>query len=165
MSSSASGSGTIKATATLKTDTIAGVITFEQPQSGGATRVHGQVKGLAAGVHGFHVHQFGDLSNGCLSAGGHFNPHGKQHGGPLDENRHAGDLGNVEAKLQADGSTVVDIDITDKLLSLVGPHSIIGRSLIVHANPDDLGLGGHADSKTTGKAGGRVACAVIGVAQ
>ena len=39
-------------------------------------------------LHGFHVHEFGNLSNGCGSTGGHFNPFGKQHGGPSDEDRY-----------------------------------------------------------------------------
>jgi len=161
----AATTGTIKATAVLKADGIQGLITFVQPLSGGKTSVTGSITGLKAGKHGFHIHAFGDLSNGCISAGPHYNPHGKQHGGPADENRHVGDLGNIEVASTADGTNKVDIKFEDHLCSLVGPHSILGRSVIVHADPDDLGLGGHADSKTTGNAGGRLACGVIGIAQ
>lgn len=64
---------------------------------------------------------------GCTSAGPHFNPHGKEHGAPTDADRHAGDLGNVEAG--ADG--VAKILISDKQISLTGPNSIIGRTVVV----------------------------------
>lgn len=107
------------------------------------------------------MHEFGDTTNGCVSAGPHFNPHKKDHGGPNDAVRHAGDLGNIVA----DGSGVGKVNITDKQISLFpGPLNIIGRTLVVHADPDDLGKGGHELSLTTGNAGGRVACGVIGVA-
>jgi len=112
-------------------------------------------------LHGFHIHEFGDNTNGCISAGAHFNPHDKVHGAPEDEIRHVGDLGNVEAGVNG----VAKVNITDKLLTLSGPLSIIGRSVVVHADPDDLGKGGHELSKTTGNAGGRSACGVIGVAK
>jgi Cu-Zn family superoxide dismutase len=41
--------------------------------------------------------------------------------------------------------------------------SILGRTVVIHADPDDLGRGGHELSKTTGNAGGRLACGVIGI--
>lgn len=75
--------------------------------------------------------------------------------------RHVGDLGNVVAN----DAGVAKVDISDKLISLMGEHSIIGRTLVVHADPDDLGLGGHELSSTTGNAGARVACGVIGIAK
>lgn len=121
----------------------------------------GEVSGLTKGLHGFHIHEFGDNTNGCISAGAHFNPHGKDHGSPTASVRHVGDLGNVEAG--DDG--VAKVNITDKEISLCGPMSIIGRTLVVHADPDDLGVGGHELSKTTGNAGARVACGVVGIAK
>jgi len=81
------------------------------------------------------------------------------HAGPDDASRHVGDLGNVIA----DSNGVAKIDITDKVISLTGELSIIGRTMVVHADPDDLGRGGHDLSKTTGNAGARVACGVIGL--
>lgn len=91
------------------------------------TRVTGQITGLKPGKHGFHIHQFGDLTNGCISAGAHFNPFNKEHGGPNDYNRHAGDLGNVIAG--PDGVAVVEI--VDREIPLNGLYSIIGRSVVV----------------------------------
>ena len=89
----------------------------------------GEVTGLKTGQHGFHIHEFGDYTAGCVSAGPHFNPAGKDHGGPNDENRHAGDLGNITAwhgRAQPDGVNIVDAQIP-----LEGPNSILGRSVVV----------------------------------
>lgn len=97
-----------------------------------------------------------------MSAGGHFNPLNAPHGGPEDKptERHIGDLGNVTA----DEKGEVEVELTDHLISLRGPRSILARSVVVHADEDDLGRGGFPDSKTTGHAGARVACGVIGLA-
>uniref|UniRef100_A0A0K8TQF3 Superoxide dismutase [Cu-Zn] n=1 Tax=Tabanus bromius TaxID=304241 RepID=A0A0K8TQF3_TABBR len=138
---------------------VKGTVFFEQEDENAPVKLRGEVTGLAAGNHGFHVHEFGDNTNGCTSAGAHFNPHGKDHGGPNAEVRHVGDLGNVVAG--SDG--VAKVNITDKLISLTGEHNIVGRTLVVHADPDDLGVGGHELSKTTGNAGARLGCGVIGI--
>ena len=66
-------------------------------------------------------------NTGCVSAGSHFNPYGKQHGGPKDDNRHAGDLGNIVAN--DDGEA--NVDVIDKQLPLSGENNIIGRSVVV----------------------------------
>ncbi|KAI2803823.1 hypothetical protein RDWZM_001849 [Blomia tropicalis] len=148
-----------KAVVVLKGDSpVSGTIFFEQKDNGPVS-VTGTVNGLTAGDHGFHVHEFGDNTNGCTSAGAHFNPFGKTHGAPADQERHVGDLGNVTA----DANGVANVNIQDSLITLEGANTIVGRSLVVHADPDDLGRGGHELSKTTGNAGGRVACGVIGL--
>ncbi|CAH8616037.1 unnamed protein product [Heterobilharzia americana] len=139
---------------------VNGVVKFSQDTVDAPVHVHAEFRGLKTGKHGFHVHEFGDTTNGCISAGAHFNPTNHEHGAPEDSIRHVGDLGNVVA--DADGNAVYDA--TDKLLSLSGPHSIIGRTMVIHENEDDLGRGGHELSKVTGNAGGRLACGVIGVA-
>ena len=101
------------------------------------------------------------MVGGSIS-GGHFNPANAEHAGPADAQRHAGDLGNVLAS--ADG--IIDATIVDAGISLLpgAQTSVIGRSCVLHADVDDLGRGGHADSKTTGHAGARIACGVIGLA-
>jgi Cu-Zn family superoxide dismutase len=95
---------------------------------------------------------------GCISAGPHYNPHGKTHGAPEAEVRHAGDLGNITASATGEAT----LKIEDSHLKLIGPYTIIGRTVVVHADEDDLGLGGHELSATTGNAGDRLACGVIG---
>ncbi|XP_071955137.1 superoxide dismutase [Cu-Zn]-like [Antedon mediterranea] len=150
---------TIKAVCILVGEKVKGVINFTQEAADGPVKVTGEVTGLAAGNHGFHIHEFGDYTSGCSSAGSHFNPFKKTHGAPEDEVRHVGDLGNCVA----DDSGIAKIDLTDKLLNLTGVNSIIGRSVVVHADVDDLGKGGHEQSLTTGNAGGRLACGVIGI--
>lgn len=83
----------------------------------------------------------------------------KNHGAPTDEVRHVGDLGNI----YAEDNGVAQISITDNIISLTGRNSIIGRAVVVHSDADDLGRGGFSDSLTTGHAGTRVACGVIGI--
>lgn len=132
---------------------VRGVVRFAPVADG--VRVTGLISGLAPGKHGFHVHEFGDATaKDGSSAGGHFNPAQKAHGAPDDEARHAGDLGNITA--DSDGNA--RINFVDPHLRLDGPHSIIGRSIVVHADPDDL------SSQPSGNAGARVAVGVIGIA-
>ncbi|KAM8708921.1 hypothetical protein ACLKA7_015830 [Drosophila subpalustris] len=138
-----------------------GTVFFEQEAEGSPVKVTGEVNGLAPGLHGFHVHEFGDNTNGCMSSGPHFNPYKKEHGAPTDGDRHLGDLGNITAS--GDGPTPVNI--SDNQITLFGENSIIGRTVVVHADPDDLGKGGHELSKTTGNAGARIGCGVIGIAK
>lgn len=89
------------------------------------------------------------------------NPHNKEHGAPDDSNRHVGDLGNFET----DGQGNAKGSVSDKFIKLIGPESVLGRTIVVHAGTDDLGQGGDEESKKTGNAGGRPACGVIGIAQ
>lgn len=85
----------LHAVAVLKNDAgLAGNIFFKQDASGGPVSVTGEIKGLTPGDHGFHVHEFGDTTNGCISAGPHFNADpSNHHGGPTSDIRHNGDLG------------------------------------------------------------------------
>jgi len=152
----------VTAVAVIRGDSkISGTVKFEQADENAPTTISWDITGHDANAErGMHVHTFGDNTNGCTSAGPHFNPFSKTHGGPSDEERHVGDLGNFKTDGQgnAKGTT------TDKLLKLIGLHSIVGRTVVVHQGTDDLGKGGHEDSKTTGNAGGRPACGVIGIA-
>uniref|UniRef100_A0A0D2NPW4 Superoxide dismutase [Cu-Zn] n=1 Tax=Gossypium raimondii TaxID=29730 RepID=A0A0D2NPW4_GOSRA len=125
----------------------------------GPTTVNVRITGLTPGPHGFHLHEYGDTTNGCMSTGPHFNPNNMTHGAPEDEVRHAGDLGNIIAN--ADG--VAEATIVDNQIPLSGPNAVVGRAFVVHELEDDLGKGGHELSLTTGNAGGRLACGVVGL--
>uniref|UniRef100_D0V5H6 Superoxide dismutase [Cu-Zn] n=1 Tax=Musa formosana TaxID=399792 RepID=D0V5H6_9LILI len=140
-------------------DAVRGSLHFIHDTSTGYTHVRGRISGLAPGLHGFHIHSFGDTTNGCNSTGPHFNPLNKSHGAPRDEERHAGDLGNIVAN--QDG--VAEVYLKDLQDPLCGPNSILGRAVVVHADPDDLGRGGHQLSKSTGNAGARIGCGIIGL--
>jgi Cu-Zn family superoxide dismutase len=130
----------------------AGTVTFAP--DAGRTRVVARVSGLPPGLHGFHVHEKGDCSApDAMSAGGHFNPHGKAHGDAQGAARHAGDLGNLSA--DKDGNAALEITVEGLSLSPGAPDSVIGRSVVVHANPDDL------KSQPAGNSGPRVACGVV----
>jgi Cu-Zn family superoxide dismutase len=131
-----------------------GVVRFTQ--EGDSVKVVAELEGLTPSAkHAFHIHQYGDCSSADgMSAGGHYNPQGHQHGLPDAENRHAGDLGNV----QADDQGKAHYEITVKNISIVGlQNPIIGRAVIVHAKPDDGG-------QPVGNAGSRIGCGVIGIA-
>lgn len=128
-----------------------GIVRFEQRDD--ALHLRGRITGLTPGKHGFHIHEFGDLSDPKgESAGGHFNPDGHQHGAPGAEEHHAGDFGNIEANQNG----VAEVNIKAPWLKL---HFVIGRALVVHGGADDL------TSQPSGDAGPRAALGVIGIAQ
>ena len=120
-------------------------------------RIQATFSKLPKGNHGFHIHKAGDLrGEGCQGACAHFHKGAPQvHGGYKTRRRHTGDLGNIE--LPSKGQ----LKKTYTLKGLRIPE-LWGRSIIVHADEDDLGEGGHDDSHTTGHSGARIACAVFG---
>ena len=107
---------------------VRGTVKFVQSkgEANAPVKVIVSLRGLPPGKHGFHVHALGDLTSGCASAGGHFNPHGKTHGGREDNERHVGDLGNLVAGPEGK----VETEFEDHVISLKGEHSIIGRTLV-----------------------------------
>jgi Cu-Zn family superoxide dismutase len=134
---------------------VSGTVTFTPVADG--VKVHAELTGLTPGKHGFHVHEFGDCGAAdASSAGGHFNPTNQPHAGPDSAARHEGDMGNVEA----DTSGNAKLDYVDHQISLGNDaKSAIGRSVVVHAKPDDL------KSQPSGDSGARIACGVIGWAK
>lgn len=113
---------------------------------------------VASFEHGFHVHTNGDLSRSCQSTGVHFNPMGVAHGGPMDEIKHIGDLGN----LKVDREGKIDTEYSFSHISLIGGNGIIGKSLVIHAQADDYGKNKESESSVaTGNSGPKIGCCVI----
>jgi superoxide dismutase, Cu-Zn family len=122
-------------------------------QRDGGLEIVATVSGLTPGQHGFHIHEKGDCSApDATSAGGHFNPTGQPHGHPAHDHHHLGDM----PMLQADASGSATLKSFLPGLSLDGkPSGILGRAVIVHADPDDF------RTQPTGNSGARVACGVV----
>ena len=137
---------------------ISGLVTFTKVPEG--ILIVADVDGLKPGKHGFHVHEHGDCGGtDGMKAGGHFNPTHTKHGGPDSAERHVGDFGNLDA----DRNGHAHYERVDTLIAFEGENSILERSIIIHADPDDL------VSQPTGNSGPRIACgkveAVIDVTQ
>ena len=153
----------IYAIAVFNNDNIKGTVRFTEDVDANRVRIDVSIKGLSPNsLHGFHVHEAGDLTDKCTSMCAHFNPYGKTHGCPGMKERHVGDLGNLSTNSK--GEAVYSF--YDNAIKLRGTRSnILGRGLIIHADKDDCGHGGNAESFKTGNAGKRIACAVIGYAK
>ena len=152
----------IKAIATFNDKKVKGTVRFTEEPSKSRIRIDIDLVGLkTSGLHGFHVHEYGDMSDSCESMCAHFNPYNKTHGCPGMKDRHVGDLGNIKTNAKGEAKYT----FYDDMISLHGTKTnIIGRGLIIHADEDDCGQGGQPDSLITGHAGKRIACAVIGYA-
>lgn len=158
---------TTRAIAVFAGPEITGTVVFRksEPKTEGCL-VEANLSGLAKGKHGFHIHRYGNLLNNCKAACEHYNPCGTVHGGPDSEHHHVGDLGNI----CANSAGIATLRMHFPYIFLSGPCSVVGRSVVIHEDADDLGKGGVAGSKErqeslkTGNAGKRLACAVIGIA-
>jgi len=131
-----------------------GTATFTEVSGG--VRIVLEARGLPPGAKGVHIHETGTCDPpGFTTAGGHFNPEGKQHGALNPQGSHGGDLPNIT--IGPNGSGRLETMTTLVTLSQ-GPRSILGdpaRALVVHAAPDDF------RTDPTGNSGARVACGVI----
>ena len=116
-------------------EVISGFVTFAT-RADGRVFLYGKLAGID-GLHGIHVHDYGNLGDECRATGKHFNPLGTDHGYPAAAEKHAGDLGNINF---ANRTAVLKLETTS--FTLGGPLSVVGRSLVVHQRRDDLGLGG-----------------------
>ena len=137
---------------------VTGIIKFIEINN--KVEVYYNIKGLSDGLHGFHIHEYGDLTDGCTNACAHFNPFNTNHGGRNSKERHVGDLGNIESKTGVASGHFIDSIIS---LHYKKKTCIVGRAIVIHQDEDDLGLGGNKESLKTGNAGKRLACGVIGI--
>ena len=148
-------------------NSIHGIVEFHQCSEYEPVHVSIKMVGRGFKTHAIHIHEYGDTRNGCVSLGPHFNPYQQTHGS-LQYNmpRHAGDLIN---NITFNVNGYFNYDYYDDLLTLFSPDgkdiSFIGRSIVIHERPDDLGLGNNKESLITGNAGNRINCAVIGVCE
>lgn len=144
----------LRATAQLqptKGNKTIGEATFEQ--LGDKVRVVVFVQGLKPDQqHAMHIHEVGDCGADGMNAKGHFNPFGKPHANSASAERHAGDLPSLKANNKGRANVDVELDV---ITLAPGAGNIVGRSLIVHAGPDDY------KTQPTGNAGARIACGVI----
>jgi len=130
-----------------------GTVTFEQTSQG--VKVHTEMNGLSSGMHGYHIHLYGDCTApDGTSAGTHFNFEGSSLNPPADIDRITGNLGNLNAN--DSGEAIADTLIPNATLN--GAKSIIGRSVVVHAKAND------PSQPPIGAAGSRLGCGVIGIA-
>ena len=132
---------------------IEGTIEFEE-LTNNVCSITVKLFNVSDGLHGLHIHQKGNLTDGCKSAGPHYNPHNSNHGGDTVFG-HAGDLGNVKSI-----NGIIDTIIIAQKLSI---SEIIGRTIVLHEDEDDLGKGNNEESLRTGNSGNRIACAIIGI--
>ena len=161
-----------RAVAVFQQDNIVGEVLCENV---GKTKVKLSAKftRLPPGKHGFHIHRLGDLrGKGCQGACEHFHvgpptPHGGPPGSSRQIPRHTGDLGNISMKSVSRSHrhhTRKNKPSFKKAYIIEGIQceDLWGRSLIIHADEDDLGKGNSADSLTTGHSGARIGCAIFG---
>ena len=125
-------------------------------QVGDVVRIVLEVQGLPPGTKGVHIHEVGSCEGPTFtSAGGHFNPLGKQHGQLNPQGPHAGDLANIV--IGPDGKGRMETSAGQVTLG-AGTNSLLdanGSALIIHAAPDDF------RTDPTGNSGARIACGVI----
>jgi superoxide dismutase, Cu-Zn family len=123
-------------------------------QRGANVTLVARLTGVPPGKHGFHIHEKGDCSApDAMSAGGHFNPSNAHHGNPQDIDHHAGDLPVIDA----DAGVIATLDavVMGAALGGGGTFDVVGKSVVVHKDPDDF------KTQPAGNSGPRIACGVI----
>lgn len=133
----------------FKGDHIRGEVTFTKVSGG--VKIIADVEGLTPGEHGFHIHENDDCSKEGANTGDHYNPTQSKHGSPDSTERHVGDLGNIVA----DANGKARYERIDKVITLEGKNSVVGRVLVIHSDPDDY------KTQPSGNSGTKIACGLI----
>lgn len=129
----------------LDGSTVNGTVTFTETDD--AVEITGTVTGLQPGSHGFHIHS----GLRCTEPGDHYNPDNEEHGAPGDDDRHLGDLGNLETGPDSSAT----FEQTNSMIELVGEDTIVGHALIIHQGEDDY------TTQPSGDSGPKVGCGII----
>ncbi|HEY1171348.1 MAG TPA: superoxide dismutase family protein [Verrucomicrobiae bacterium] len=129
--------------------------TVKFTQTGNKVKIVATIEGLNPNQkHAIHIHEAGDVSSkDGMATGGHYNPEGHPHAHPHAAQRHAGDLGNLQA--DAKGNATLELEVDN--ISIAGlKNPIVGRAVIIHAKEDDGG-------QPVGNAGARISQGAIGL--
>ncbi len=147
-----SDKGVAEVLGTAAGSSIKGSVRFEDTAEG--LEVNAKMTGVPPGLHGFHIHEFGDCGDTGKAAGGHYNPMSMPHGDVLKsgpQHAHVGDMGNITAGANGEAT----LSATLKNVTLSGTKNAIGgRAIILHEKGDDF-------SQPTGNAGGRIGCGPV----
>jgi superoxide dismutase, Cu-Zn family len=148
----------LKATSNSSTP-ISGEIIFTQDTPTSLVTMSINITGMVPdSIHGFHIHQFGDVSDQIkgMATGGHFNPFNVSHGCfSVNETRHAGDFGNIQA--DKEGKFLKSLQDGNISLYPGVKNSILGHAITLHSAKDDC------FTQPTGNAGSRIAQGVVGI--
>jgi Cu-Zn family superoxide dismutase len=138
------------ATSEVEGDKIDGFFTFSKNQD--TVVIKGAIVGLLPGKHGIHIH---DVIN--TKTQGHFNPFNQNHGGPLDDIKHVGDLGNI---ISYPSTLLSRFELSANWLL---HQDLDGKVLVIHSEEDDLGKKDTPNSKSNGDSGTKIASGIIRV--
>ena len=144
------------------TGQVVGTLYLTQDRISEPTVIRGTLKGEGLKVgqkHAIAIHCYGEIDD----IGPIFNPFGKRHGAPDDEERKVGNLGNIYVGNKAEDEIICNVHLVDKCVKLIGAQSVIGRSIALYSEEDDFGHGGAELSLFNGDVGSYISCGIIGI--